>query len=36
MERHKFAALPTEWWHFDYLGWQNYPIEDIPFSEIDD
>jgi D-alanyl-D-alanine dipeptidase len=36
MERHNFAALPTEWWHFDYLGWQNYPIEDLPFSEIDD
>jgi D-alanyl-D-alanine dipeptidase len=25
MERHGFINLPTEWWHFDLIGWQNYP-----------
>lgn len=34
MENNGFAALPTEWWHYDFLGWQRYSIEDIPFSAI--
>lgn len=36
MERHNFAALPTEWWHFDYLGWQRFPVMDVPFREVPD
>ncbi len=28
MEKHGFIGLPTEWWHFDLNGWQNYaPLE---------
>jgi D-alanyl-D-alanine dipeptidase len=23
-----FTGLPTEWWHYDYEGWSNYPITD--------
>ncbi len=23
-----FLPLPTEWWHFDYEGWEQYPIVD--------
>lgn len=34
MEREGFLGFETEWWHFDHKDWQNYPIEDIPFSEI--
>ncbi len=34
MEKHGFAALPSEWWHYDFLGWQRYPITDIPFSAV--
>lgn len=26
MEKHGFVNLPTEWWHFDLVGWENYPI----------
>ena len=26
MTRHGFIGLPTEWWHFDLSGWENYPI----------
>jgi D-alanyl-D-alanine dipeptidase len=26
MERHGFAALKTEWWHFDDTDWQKYDI----------
>jgi len=25
MERHGFVGLPTEWWHFDLIGWQDCP-----------
>ena len=34
MEREGFAVDPAEWWHFNYEGWESYPILDIPFSEI--
>lgn len=29
MEKHGFSGLPTEWWHFDLIGWENYPPLDI-------
>ncbi len=29
MEKHGFAGAPTEWWHFDLIGWENYPPVDI-------
>lgn len=29
MERHGFMNLPTEWWHFDLIGWENYPPRDL-------
>lgn len=25
MEKHGFIGFPTEWWHFDLIGWENYP-----------
>lgn len=28
MEKHGFIGLPTEWWHFDLVGWENYPSID--------
>lgn len=31
MERHGFLAFPTEWWHFDWRGWEGLaPIEESP------
>lgn len=32
MMRHGFIGLPTEWWHFDYIGWERFPISDIPLD----
>lgn len=32
MARHGFAGLPTEWWHFDYEGWERFPISDVPLD----
>ena len=34
MEKEGFSGLDTEWWHFDFKGWEAYPIEDIQFSEV--
>jgi len=34
MEAHGFKIYRTEWWHYDFNGWQNFPLLDIPFSEI--
>jgi D-alanyl-D-alanine dipeptidase len=34
MERHGFTVEPNEWWHFNYNGWREYPIIDIPFSGV--
>jgi zinc D-Ala-D-Ala dipeptidase len=34
MARHGFVPLPTEWWHFDFAGWEKYPVLDVPFSGL--
>jgi len=34
METEGFTVYDTEWWHFDYKEWRNYPILNIPFSQI--
>lgn len=34
MEEEGFIGLPTEWWHFDYKGWQNEPPIDINFDVL--
>jgi len=30
MKSEGFLPLPSEWWHFDAPGWQNYPVSDQP------
>ncbi|MES2176325.1 MAG: M15 family metallopeptidase [Gemmatimonadota bacterium] len=34
MEAERFAVVKTEWWHFDYADWQQYPINNIAFDRI--
>ena len=29
-----FTHYPTEWWHFDFSGWENYPLMDLSFEEL--
>jgi len=33
MEAEGFTVNSSEWWHFDYNGWQQYAIYDISFAE---
>jgi D-alanyl-D-alanine dipeptidase len=32
MMRHGFEPLPSEWWHFDYAGWQRFELMDVPLE----
>ena len=29
-----FRGASNEWWHFDFIGWQDYPVLDVPFEEL--
>jgi len=34
MESFGFHQLSSEWWHFDFTGWENYAVLDIPFEDL--
>jgi D-alanyl-D-alanine dipeptidase len=34
MEAQGFAVNPSEWWHFDYSGWTEYPLLNVPFEQV--
>jgi D-alanyl-D-alanine dipeptidase len=34
MERHGFVALESEWWHYDFRGWEKYELMDVGFKEL--
>ncbi len=34
MEDAGFRGASNEWWHFDFAGWEDYPLLDIPFEEL--
>ena len=34
MEAEGFKPYEPEWWHYDFKDWRQYPILDVPFSEI--
>lgn len=34
MSHFGFQHYPTEWWHFDYVGWDKYPLLDISFDQL--
>jgi D-alanyl-D-alanine dipeptidase len=34
MRRVGFTVNPDEWWHFNFRGWRNYPVLDIPFEQL--
>ena len=35
MKRHGFEPLPTEWWHFDFGGWQRFDLMDVPLQSLE-
>ena len=34
MEAEGFRVFESEWWHFDYRDWRNYPIGTATFEEL--
>lgn len=34
MELFGFSQLSSEWWHFDFTGWENFAVLDIPFKDL--
>lgn len=34
MQAHGFRVISSEWWHFDFRGWRNYDLLDIPFEQL--
>ena len=34
MERHGFTPLPSEWWHFDFNGWEKFELMDVGLDEL--
>ena len=34
MEARGFTVYDAEWWHFDFNGWQDFPISNVEFSAI--
>jgi zinc D-Ala-D-Ala dipeptidase len=35
MNHFGFTVYPTEWWHFDYVGWEEYPLMDLSFEQLE-
>lgn len=34
LEAEGFVGLSNEWWHFDFKGWEAFPVMDIPFRAV--
>ena len=35
LEAENFKVYAFEWWHFDFQGWERYPIMNVGFGEIE-
>ncbi len=34
MQKHGFRVYDSEWWHYDFMGWEGFPLMDIPFEKL--
>ncbi|HEX2835994.1 MAG TPA: M15 family metallopeptidase [Thermoanaerobaculia bacterium] len=34
MLKHGFDPLPSEWWHYDFAGWQRFELMDVGLEEL--
>jgi zinc D-Ala-D-Ala dipeptidase len=34
MEAEGFTVYKAEWWHFDFNGWKEYPVLNVPFERL--
>ncbi|HEX8169250.1 MAG TPA: M15 family metallopeptidase [Thermoanaerobaculia bacterium] len=36
MTRNGFEVFPSEWWHYDFGGWQQFDLLDVPLDAVSD
>jgi D-alanyl-D-alanine dipeptidase len=34
MQQYGFSVYPFEWWHFDFQGWEKFPLMNLAFEEL--
>ncbi len=34
MVKHGFEPLPSEWWHYDFGGWERFELMDVPLDAL--
>jgi len=34
MRTQGFSTIQSEWWHFDYRGWERFPLSNIPLENL--
>jgi len=34
MQKHGFRVYESEWWHYDFMGWEGFPLMDISFEKL--
>lgn len=35
MEKNGFKVYSTEWWHFDFVGWEKFEVMDVDFESLE-
>jgi len=35
MQQHGFKGYPSEWWHYDFMGWAGFEIMDLSFEQLE-
>lgn len=35
MQKHGFRVYESEWWHFDFMGWEGFPLMDLTFEDLE-
>lgn len=35
MEKHGFKVYSTEWWHFDFVGWEKFEVMNVDFESLE-
>jgi D-alanyl-D-alanine dipeptidase len=34
MAKHGFEPLPSEWWHYDFGGWERFELMDVDLRAL--
>ncbi len=35
MSKNGFSVYPSEWWHYDFVGWEKFDLLDLSFEQLD-